>query len=140
MEPVVGDMLVATTLSMAVPSNFKKEPVAAVTPVVTVSEPVTKSGVTPLSEVPATLPPTDTRDLPAGLEELPLDAPMRQGMTHGPSVKETQNPANTEDELALIAMTPILTEVVAPLATPVVTHETNVGSFMMPRTINRQLH
>jgi hypothetical protein len=128
-EPVVGDMLVATALSMAIPSNCMKEPVAAVTPVVTVPESVTVSGVTPLPEVPATLPPTDTRALPAGLEELPLDAPTRQDITHGPSVKETQDPASTKDELALIAMTRILTEEVAPLATPVVTRETNVGKL-----------
>jgi hypothetical protein len=127
MEPVVGDMLVATALSMAVPSNSMKEPIAAVMQVVTVPEPITKSGVTPLPEVPITLPPTDARNLPAGLKELPLNAPARQGMTHGPSVKEMQDLASIEDELALIAMTPILT--VAPLATPVVTRETNVGKL-----------
>jgi hypothetical protein len=103
--------------------------VAAVTSVVTVLEPITKSGVTPLPEVPATLPPTDTHNLPAGLEELPLDAPTRQGMTHGPSVKETQDPASIKDELALIAMNRILTEEVAPLAIPVVTRKTNVGKL-----------
>jgi hypothetical protein len=125
-EPVVGDMLVATALSMAAPSNSVAEPVAEVTPVMNKPEHVTKSGVTPLPEVPVTLPPTDTRNSPAALEVLPQDAPTRQGMTHGPSVKETQDPASTEDELALIAMTPILTEEVAPLATPVVTRKTNV--------------
>jgi hypothetical protein len=129
MEPVVGDMLVATALSMAVPSNSISEPVAKVTPVMTKPEPVTESGVMPLPEVPATLPPIDTRNSPAGLQELPLDAPTRQGMTHEPSVKETQDPASTEDELALIAMTPILTEEVASLITPMVTRETNVGKL-----------
>jgi hypothetical protein len=124
-EPVGRSMLVATNLSMAVPSNSIKEPIAEATPVVTVLEPVTKSGVTPLPEVPATLPPTDIRDLPAGLEKLPLDALTRQGVTHGPSVKETQDPASTKVELAPIAMTPIPAEEVAPLATPVVTRKTN---------------
>jgi hypothetical protein len=135
MEPVVGDMLVATALSMAVPSNSIKEPIAEVMPVVTVPEPVTKSEVTQLPEVPATLPPTDTRDLPAGLEELPQDAPTRQGLTHGPSVKETQDPASTKVELAPIAMTPIPPEKVVPLATPVVTRETNDAK----RNLSRQL-
>jgi hypothetical protein len=139
MEPVVGDMLVATALSMAVPSNSIKEPIAEVTPVVTVPEPVTKSGVTPLPEVPATLPPTDTHDLPAGLEELPLDAPTRQGVTHGPSVKETQDPASTKVELAPIAMTPIPAEEVAPLATPVVTRETKTNFGYLYDAQNPQL-
>jgi hypothetical protein len=126
-EPVVGDMLVATALSMAVPSNSISEPVVEVTPVMTKPEPVIESGVMPL---PATkLPPIDTRNSPAGLKELPLDALTRQGMTHGPSVKETQDPASTEDELAMIAMTPVLIEEVAPLATHVVTRETNVGKL-----------
>jgi hypothetical protein len=51
-------------------------------------------------------------------------------MTHGPSVKETQDHASTEIELAPIAMTPIPTEEVVPLATPMVTRETkaNVGN------------
>jgi hypothetical protein len=130
-EPVVGDMLVATALSMAVPCNSIKEPIAEVTPVVTVPEPVTKNEVTQRPTVPATLSPTDTRDLPVVWEELPLDASTRPGMTHGPSVKETQDPANTEDDLAPIAMTPIPTEEVVPLATPVVTRETkaNVGNI-----------
>jgi hypothetical protein len=117
MEPVVGDMLVATALSMAVSSNSISEPVAEVMPVMTKPEPVIESGVMPLPEVPATLPPIDTRNSPAGLEELPLDAPTRQGMTHEPSVKKTQDPASTEDEFAPKAMTPILTEEVASLAT-----------------------
>jgi hypothetical protein len=123
-EPSTSTVIVPT------PENSTKEPIAEVTPVVTVPEPVTKSGVTPLPEVPATLSPTDTRDLPVGLEELPLDASMRPGMTHGPSVKETQDPASPEDELAPIAMTPIPTEGVVPLAIPVVTRETkaNVGN------------
>jgi hypothetical protein len=123
-EPVGGDMLVATASPMVVPSNSIKEPV------VTRSEPVTKSELTPVPEGPAILSPTDTRDLPVGLEELPLDASTRSGMTYGHSVKETQDPASTEEELAPIAMTPILAEKVVPLATPVVTHETkaNVGN------------
>jgi hypothetical protein len=89
-EPVVSAMLVATALPMVIPSNSTTEPVAKATPIVTVPEPVTRGDVTPLPEMPATLPPTDTRDLPAGFEELPLYAYTRQGMTHGPSVKETQ--------------------------------------------------
>jgi hypothetical protein len=99
--------------------------------VVTVPESVIKSGVTPLPEVPAILPHIDIRDLPAGLKQLPLDAPTHQGITHGPSVKDpTQDPTSTEDKFqALIAMTSILTEKVAPLATPTVTRETNVGKL-----------
>jgi hypothetical protein len=109
-----------------------KEPVAEVTPIVTVPELVTKGEVTPLPEVPATLPPqTDTRDLPAGFEKLPLDAPMRHGITHGPSVKETQDPVNAEVEPAPVATPPTLIEDVTPLATPVVTREsrTNFGNL-----------
>jgi hypothetical protein len=84
-EPVallVSAMLVATALPMVIPSNSTTEPIAEVTPIVTVPEPVTRGKVTPLPEVPATLPlaPTDTRNLPAGFEELPLDAPTRQGL------------------------------------------------------------
>jgi hypothetical protein len=92
---------------------------------VTVPEPVTESEVTPRPAVPATLTLIDTCDLPAGLEELHLDAPTRQGVTHGPSVKETQDPASTKVELAPIAMTPIPAEEVASLATLMVTRETN---------------
>jgi hypothetical protein len=116
-------MLVATTLPMVVPSNSVKEPVAELTPIVTMPEPIIEGDVTPLHEVPATLPPTDTRDLPAGFEELPLDAPTRQGMTHGPSVKDSQVPASTGVEPALVAATPISAEEMAPFATPVVTRE-----------------
>jgi hypothetical protein len=59
------------------PSNSIKEPVAEATPVVTtpVLTPMVK--VTPMLEVPATLPPANTPDLPAGFEELPLDASTR---------------------------------------------------------------
>jgi hypothetical protein len=55
-EPVFGAMLVATA-QLVVPSNSMKEPVADVTPIVTVPKLVTKGEVTPLPEVPATLPP-----------------------------------------------------------------------------------
>jgi hypothetical protein len=75
--------------TLGAPSNSTKEPVAEATPVPTVHKPPPVVEVTPLPEGPATLPPVDTRDLPARFEELPLDAPTRQGMIYGPSVKET---------------------------------------------------
>jgi hypothetical protein len=117
--------------TLAAPSNSTKEPVAEATPVATVPAPTPVVEVTPVPEVPATIPPADTRDLPAGFEELPLDAPTRQGMIYGPSVEETQVPLRTKVEPAPAAATPISAEKMAPLATPVVTRETrrNFGNL-----------
>jgi hypothetical protein len=109
--------------TLAAPNNSTKEPVAKATPVMTVPAPTPVVEVTPMPAAPATLPPADTRDLPAGFEELTLNAPMSQGMIYGPSIKETQAPSSTEDEPAPAAATPISSEEMVPLATPVVTHE-----------------
>jgi hypothetical protein len=114
--------------TLAAPCNSTKEPVAEATPVATVPAPTPVDEVTPMPEVPATRPPADTRDLPAGFEELPLDAPTRQGMIYGPSVNETQVPLSTEVEPAPAAAPPIPAEEMAPLATPVVTRKTRKNS------------
>jgi hypothetical protein len=125
--------------TLAAPSNSTKEPVAKATPVMTAPAPPMVVEVTPLPEVPATLPPVDTRDLPAGFEELPLDTPTHQGMIYGPSVKETQVPPNTEVEPAPGAVAPIPAEDIAPLATSVVTRETRTNFGNLYDAQNPQL-
>jgi hypothetical protein len=125
--------------TLGAPSNSTKEPVAEATPIVTVPAPTSVGEVTPMPKGPATPPSDDTRDLPTGFEELPLDAPTRQGMMYGPSVKETQVPPSTEVEPAPAAATPISVEEMAPLATPVVTRETRKNSGNLYDALNPQL-
>jgi hypothetical protein len=136
-EPVFEAMLVATA-QLVVPSNSMKKPLAEVTPIVTVPALITKGEVTLLPEVPATLPPqTDTRDLPAGFEKLPLEAPTRHGITHGTSVKITQDPVMVQP--APVATPPTLIEEVTPLATPVVTRESRINFGNLSYAQNPQL-
>jgi hypothetical protein len=128
--------------TLGAPSNSTKEPVAEATPVVIVPAPTPVVEVTPTPEVPATLPPADTRDLPAGFEELPLDAPTRQGMIYGPSVKETHVPPSTEDEPAPTAATSIFRtgdDAVGHTCGDARDEEKSLGTFMMPRTLSWQL-